>query len=77
MDTTTEVAPFRLLAPPLRKKQALLIPENAPAHLETIPADPPFPTKELIEIEGQVNDLGELTGHVHFTLRAIPNCSFA
>lgn len=69
VDTTAEVAPFRLLAPPLRKKQALLIPENASARLETTPADPPFLTTELVEIEGKVNDLGELSGRSHSTLR--------
>ena len=48
MDTTSEVAPFRLLAYTLRKKQALVIPPatvaNAPApHLEETPADTPMP----------------------------------
>src|SRR5215813_12949499 len=69
VDTTAEVAPFRLLAPSLRKKQALLIPENAPARLETTLADPPFLTTELVEIEAKVNDLGELTGRSHLTYR--------
>src|SRR5215468_2758732 len=69
VDATAEVAPFRLLAPTLRKKQALLIPENAPARLETTPADPPFLITELVEVEGKVNDLGELTGHSHLTFR--------
>jgi tetratricopeptide (TPR) repeat protein len=69
VDTTAEVAPFRLLAPTLRKKQALLMPENAPARLETTPADPPFLSKSLVEIEGKVNDLGALSGRSHSTLR--------
>ncbi len=69
LDTTTEVAPFRLLAPPLRNKQALFIPENAPARLETTPADPPFPAADTVEVEGQVSDLGALTGHTRFTVR--------
>src|SRR5262245_861672 len=69
VDTTAEVAPFRLLAPSLRKKQALLIPEDAAARLETTPADPPFLVTELVEIEGKVNDLGELTGHSRLKFR--------
>lgn len=69
VDTTAEVAPFRLLSPNLRKKQALLIPENAPARLETTPADPPFINKVMVEIEGKVNDLGELSGRSHSTFR--------
>jgi hypothetical protein len=48
VDTTAEVAPFRLLSSDLRKKQALLIPDNAPARLETTPAEPPFINKFLL-----------------------------
>lgn len=69
VDTTTEVAPFRLLAPQLRKKEALLIPDNAPARLESTPADPPFPSTRSIEIECKIDDKGELTARAHATLR--------
>jgi tetratricopeptide (TPR) repeat protein len=69
MDTTAEVAPFRLLSPQLRDKKALVIPANAPAELETTPAEPPFISSELIEITGEVNDLGKLSGHAHMKLR--------
>jgi tetratricopeptide (TPR) repeat protein len=69
VDTTAEVAPFRLLSPTLRKKQALVIPENAPARLETTPADPPFLNKVMVDIEGKVNDLGELSGRSHSAVR--------
>ena len=69
LDTTTEVAPYRLLAAQLRKKEALLIPDDAPARLETTPADPPYPSTALIEIESKINDKGELTGRAHVTLR--------
>ncbi|HKE56979.1 MAG TPA: tetratricopeptide repeat protein, partial [Pyrinomonadaceae bacterium] len=67
-DTTAEVAPFRLLSPPLRDKKALLIPANGPAHLETTPAEPPFLSSELITIDGAVNDLGKLSAQAHLTL---------
>jgi tetratricopeptide (TPR) repeat protein len=69
VDTTAEVAPFRLLSPGLRDKKALLIPANAPARLETTPAAPPFRASEVIEIDGKVNDLGKLIGSVRMTLR--------
>ena len=69
MDTTAEVAPFRLLSRGLRNKQALLIPDASPASLVTTPADPPFAASELVEVDGQVNDLGKLSGHSHLTLR--------
>ncbi len=68
-DTTTEVAPFQLLYPPLRDKKALLIPSSGPARLETTPAEPPFLSTEILEIEGQVNDLGKLSGHSRLVLR--------
>ncbi len=68
-DTTSEVAPFRLLSPPLRDKNALLIPANAPARLENTPAEPPFLSSELITIEGEINDVGKLTAHTHMKLR--------
>jgi hypothetical protein len=60
MDTTTEVAPFRLLAYTLRKKQALVIPEGGVPHLEETPADPPVPDQELAEITGKVDETGRL-----------------
>ena len=74
MDTTSEVAPFRLLAYTLRKKQALVIPPanltNAPApHLQETPADTPMPDTEHSEITGKINDIGKLEAHVSYEFR--------
>lgn len=69
MDTTAEIAPFRLLAFQLRDKQALLVPPDGKGKLVTTPADPPFPNLQLQEIDGKIGDLGKLTAKVHFTLR--------
>src|ERR1039458_837647 len=60
MDTTAEVAPFRLLSYTLRKKQALVIPPAEPPpsvapHLEETPADTPMPDTEVSEITGKIN----------------------
>ncbi len=68
-DTTAEVAPFQLLMPTLRDKKALLIPATGPARLETTPPEPPFLSTEILEIEGQVNDLGKLTGLSRLVVR--------
>ena len=68
-DTTAEVAPAGLLAPPLRNKKALMIPTAGPAHLETTPAAPPFLSSELVTVEGAVDDLGKITAHTHMVLR--------
>ncbi|HEX9760876.1 MAG TPA: DUF3857 domain-containing protein, partial [Candidatus Acidoferrales bacterium] len=69
VDTTTEIAPFRLLAASLRNKKALLIPGEASAHLVDTPADPPFPSMHRVEVEGEVNDVGKLSAKVRYTLR--------
>jgi len=60
MDTTTEVAPFRLLLYPLRKKQALVIPQSGTPHLEETPADPPMPDAEILTIDAKIDDTGKL-----------------
>ncbi len=72
MDTTAEVAPFRLLAYTLRKKQALVIPpatSGAAPHLEDTPADTPMPDSERSEITGKVNEIGKLEAHVQYEFR--------
>src|ERR1700730_12069919 len=69
MDTTTEVAPFRLLAFPLRKKQALVVPEDGVPHLEETPADPPVSDSEVAEIVGKVSESGKLEAKVSYTDR--------
>ena len=69
MDTTTEVAPFRLLAVSLRNKKALVIPADRPASLVQTPADPPFPNHQLMELEGKISELGKLEATVRQTSR--------
>src|SRR3981081_2901605 len=69
MDTTSEVAPFRLLAFPLRKKQALVIPADGTPHLEETPDDTPTPDSETSEIDGKVNELGKLEAKVNYVFR--------
>ena len=69
MDSTAEVAPYRLLSFNLRKKQALVVPASGKAHLEETPADPPIANSQLEELDGKVSELGKLNLHVHYTLR--------
>jgi len=69
MDTTTEVAPFRLLASSLRNKKALVVPGDRPASLVQTPADPPFPNRQLMELEGKISELGKLEATVRQTAR--------
>src|SRR5271167_1818976 len=70
MDTTSEVAPFRLLAFSLRNKLALVIPADGSApHLEETPADTPMPDSEISEVDGKINEIGKLDARVHYTFR--------
>ncbi|MGA8222679.1 MAG: DUF3857 domain-containing protein [Candidatus Acidiferrales bacterium] len=69
MDSTAEVAPFRLLSAALRNKSALLVPPNGAGEIVVTPEDPPFQSSQLVEIVGQVSDLGKLTAKVRYVLR--------
>jgi tetratricopeptide (TPR) repeat protein len=69
MDSTTEVAPFQLLSSVLRKKQALIIPQNGTPHLEETPANPPMMNRQISEIDGKVSELGKLSAHVQYEFR--------
>jgi Flp pilus assembly protein TadD len=69
MDTTTEVAPFRLLIYQLRKKQALVIPQEGTPHLEETPADSPMPDTQILQIDGKVDDTGKLDARIAYEIR--------
>lgn len=69
MDTTTEVAPFRLLLPPLRDKDALEIPPGEAARIVKTPADPPMAGVQEMEVDGKVDEFGKLTANVHMQAR--------
>ncbi|GAC1432454.1 MAG: hypothetical protein NVS9B5_15910 [Terriglobales bacterium] len=69
MDTTTEVAPFRLLSLNIRKKQGLVIPAEGTPHLEETPADAPFPSMQVQEFDGTVTEFGKVEGHVRYEAR--------
>ena len=69
MDTTTEVAPFRLLSFNIRKKQGLVIPASGTPHLEETPADTPMPSTQLQTIEGSINELGKLNAKISYVVR--------
>jgi tetratricopeptide (TPR) repeat protein/transglutaminase-like putative cysteine protease len=69
MDSTPEVAPFRLLASPLRNKSALLVSANGEGKIVQTPADPPFLSSQHVDIDGHASDLGTLTAHVHYVMR--------
>lgn len=70
LDTTSEVAPYRVLIPFIRDQQALVIPATGVAALERTPADPPFPYFERFEAIGTLDKDGLLKSHMDLTLRS-------
>lgn len=68
LDTTTEVAPFRLIMPTLRNKQALLV-ETGAAKLVTTPADPPMKSFMTQVVDATLGDGGKLEARVRMTFR--------
>jgi len=69
MDSTAEVAPFRLLTSLLRNKSALLIAADGTGEIVETPADPPFPSTQHVDIDGKVSELGKLTATAHYSMR--------
>jgi tetratricopeptide (TPR) repeat protein len=85
MDSTNGVAPFRMLAYPLRGKEALAMPPGGTPELVRTPASLPFDSYDKSRVEGSLNETGKLTAHfsaavrgdtelgMRFGLRQIPN----
>lgn len=79
LDTTTEIAPWRMLVSILRDKQALVVPTTASAHLDRTPAGPPFASFQTMDAAGTLDKNGvshsRLTlvvrGDVELALRAV------
>ncbi len=72
LDTTAEVAPFRLLAFPIRDKQGLLVDADGTPRLERTPADPPVPSSLAQEVDGKIGDAGTLNAKVRLIARGDP-----
>ncbi|HEY9138365.1 MAG TPA: DUF3857 domain-containing protein, partial [Terriglobus sp.] len=70
LDSTAEVAPYRVLMPVLRDVNALVVPANAPASLVKTPADPPFPYREVFKANATLDTKGLLKSHMTFVLRS-------
>lgn len=69
LDSTSEVAPYNFLQSPIRGKKALVIPLTGEAHIETTPADPPFPGLQTFEAVGTLDDKGTSNSHMTYDLR--------
>ena len=69
LDTTPEVAPYRMLMLTLRNKQALVIPTNQAPKLMTTP-EPLQPQEQEFSMQGKLGPDGVFTGHAEVTYDA-------
>ncbi len=69
LDSTSGIAPFRMLSFQLRDKEALAIPPDGKPGLVRTPASLPFPAFDRSKIDGALNDTGKLTAHFSATVR--------
>ncbi len=69
LDSTSGVAPFRMLSFSLRDKEALAVPPEGKPGLVRTPASLPFPAFDRSKIDGSLNDTGKLTAHFSTTVR--------
>jgi tetratricopeptide (TPR) repeat protein/transglutaminase-like putative cysteine protease len=69
LDSTNGVAPFRMLAAPLRNKEGLAIPPDGRASLVWTPAELPFGAFDRSQVKGSINDTGTLKAHVSIRVR--------
>ncbi len=88
LDTTAELAPFRMLLPLVRKKDALVVAADGSSVLLQIPAEAAVPNSQVTTVEGSINDLGTLEADVRLvfggdmqvlgrlTVRAIPQAQW-
>lgn len=58
LDSTAEVAPYRMLSYVIRDRQALVIPQTGAARIETTPAGLPFDTFQKMEAVGSIDKDG-------------------
>ncbi|HEY3885768.1 MAG TPA: DUF3857 domain-containing protein, partial [Vicinamibacterales bacterium] len=72
LDSTPEIAPFRMLSPVLRHKQALLAETGDGSHLVETPSDPPMRGLSSIALDGTVDGSGRLSAKVTFSFRGDP-----
>jgi tetratricopeptide (TPR) repeat protein len=69
VDTTTEVAPFQLLASTLRDKQALMVTNSGEGKVVTTPAQPSVVNEQRISVEGKLTEFGKLESSGKITAR--------
>ena len=69
LDSTSELAAFEHLVPPVRNKQALVIPVDGAPMFVTTPADPPFQSSSVFKADGKLSQAGVLDARMEQSLR--------
>jgi predicted Zn-dependent protease/transglutaminase-like putative cysteine protease len=69
LDSTPEVAPYRLLSGTIRDQLALVVPAQGAASLERTPAAPPYPMAAHFEAVGAIDLEGKFTAHATASYR--------
>lgn len=70
LDSTAEIAPYRVLMPSIRDKQALVIPDSGAAVVERTPATPPFPFLDSFAATGTLSADGTMKSHMEIVTRS-------
>ncbi|HWC19701.1 MAG TPA: DUF3857 domain-containing protein [Terriglobales bacterium] len=76
LDSTTEVAPFRMLVASIRNKKALLVPPNGEAQIVTTPADLPTVNMQSLKVTGKINQIGKLEATYDYIVRGDAELAF-
>jgi tetratricopeptide (TPR) repeat protein len=69
LDTTPEVAPYGLLLPNLRGRQALVMPNGSPGKLVRTPSAAPFHCYETVTIDSKIDKEGTLDAKMRLEVR--------
>lgn len=69
LDSTEEVAPYRMMVSVLRDRQALVVLQSGEAQIVRTPADPPFATFQTMEATGSLDATGTSHSRIVFSLR--------
>ncbi|SDF81796.1 DUF3857 domain-containing protein [Terriglobus roseus] len=76
LDSTAEVAPYRVLVPVLRDVNALVVPVDSQASLVKTPTDPPFPYREIFNADATLDNKGLLKSHMTESVRSDNELAF-
>jgi tetratricopeptide (TPR) repeat protein len=69
LDTTAEIAPYRMLVSVTRDKQALVVPGAGAAYVARTPADPPFASFQTMDATGEVDKNGIVHARLSLVVR--------